>query len=435
MTVPAQRQRLPHQAAPARASERLVINREATLAHVGTFLLGLWYPLGSGVASSTTIGDLLLLVCMPVWWLGLRRAYGGTTLLAVGGLTMASGLLLTEFSKYDHKVSFGIAADALMLLFGVIAGAGFVLWARDSVSVPRLGLVYGVGLLVQAGLFGQLAFNSYAWKNGLGIGTAVVVLSAALLTRSAAARLVAEVAGLGALSLLSVLLDSRSYLATFLLTFALVLWQRRPVRAAGRRSWAWVAGFIAALAIGMYQLGTSLLVNGYLGRDAQARTVAQIRQAGSLILGGRPELGATIALFKYRFTGFGAGVIANSADVRAAKIGLAKLNYDPNNGYVDQFMFGGQIELHSTLGDLWAHFGLTGIAMCLLFGYLVFRGLASAVADRTGSALVFFLCWWSLWNVFFSPFLSAAPIMLPALGFAMAKKLRDPTAAVAGSSP
>jgi hypothetical protein len=35
------------------------------------------------------------------------------------------------------------------------------------------------------------------------------------------------------------------------------------------------------------------------------------------------------------------------------------------------------------------------------------------------------------WNVFFSPFLSAAPILLPALGFALAKKSAEATSGAA----
>ena len=84
-------------------------------------------------------------------------------------------------------------------------------------SIPRLGLAYGVGLLVQAAVFGQFAFNTYAWKNGLGIGVAVVALSAAALVRTPRKRATAELVGIAALAALSVLLDSRSYLATFLL--------------------------------------------------------------------------------------------------------------------------------------------------------------------------------------------------------------------------
>jgi hypothetical protein len=88
-------------------------------------------------------------------------------------------------------------------------------------------------------------------------------------------------------------------------------------------------------------------------------------------------------------------------------------------------MFGGQIELHSMIGDLWAHFGLAGLALCLLFGFLVVRGMAGAVADRSGSALVYFVCWWTLWSMFFGPFLATAPVLLAALGFTLVRKLDD----------
>jgi hypothetical protein len=400
---------------------------EAALAQIAVLVLGLWYPLGSGVASSTTLGDLLLLVAMPVWWKGLRDAFGGTVLLALGALSIVSGLILTKVAAIDHTISLGIAADAVMLVFGVIAGAGLVLWARTVVPIARLGLMYGLGLLVQAAMLGAIGFSTTAWKNALAIVSAVTLLSLAASARNPRRRATVELGTLALLAVLSAVLDSRSYLATFLLTLTLVVWQHRPVATKGRRSWAWVAVFMAALAAGMYQLGTSLLVDGYLGKAAQARSIEQLRTAGSVILGGRPELGASFALFKYQPTGFGAGVIANSADVRAAKIGLSQLNYDPNNGYVDKFMFGGQIELHSTIGDLWAHFGLAGLALCVVLALIVLRILAGAVAERTGTALIYFLCWWTLWNVFFSPFLAAAPTVLLVLGLGLRVK-RQPDA-------
>lgn len=389
---------------------------EAFVAQAGMFVLGLWYPLGSGIASSTTLGDLVLLVLIPVWWKGLRSAVGGTLVLALSGIAVASGLLLMEYAKLDHTVVLGDAADTIMLLFGIVAGAGFVLWGRRVTSIARLCVWYGLGLLGQAAKVGVIGFSTTAWKGGLAVAAAITILAAAALVGDARRRVVLEIAGAAVLALTSVMLDSRSYLATFTLTLALVVWQLRPRAMTGRRSWAWVAVFMAALAVGMYQLGTSLLVDGYLGKSAQVRTIEQLRTAGSLILGGRPELGASIALFEHKPSGFGVGVIADSADVRAAKVGLAQLNYDPNNGYVDKFMFGGQIELHSTIGDLWAEYGLAGLALCLTIAFLVLRRMAGAVAERTGTALQYFLCWWTLWNVFFSPALAAAPTMLLVLG-------------------
>ena len=49
------------------------------------------------------------------------------------------------------------------------------------------------------------------------------------------------------------------------------------------------------LAVLAYRLGTRVLVSGYLGAEARQRSIAQIDSAGSLILGGRPEIAATVA--------------------------------------------------------------------------------------------------------------------------------------------
>jgi hypothetical protein len=51
--------------------------------------------------------------------------------------------------------------------------------------------------------------------------------------------------------------------------------------------------------------------------------------------------------------------------------------------------------------------------------------MAGAVADRSGSALVYFVCWWTLWSMFFGPFLATAPVLLAALGFTLVRKLDE----------
>ena len=50
-------------------------------------------------------------------------------------------------------------------------------------------------------------------------------------------------------------------------------------------------------------------------------------------------------------------------DVQVAKAGMLHVDYDPENGYVEHFLFGTKIELHSTLGDLWAYAGPAGILL------------------------------------------------------------------------
>ena len=413
--------RAPTLRAPSRPrSSPPPLSLEIVLARVGLVALGLWHSFGSGVSSSVTIGDALMLVCIPIWFGGLRRARSGTTLLIIAALAVANGLLLSKYAAIDHTVGLGNAADTIMQLFGVVAGAGFVLWCSQVISIPQIGLLYGLGMIGQVLAAGEFAFTTDGWKRGLAVASAVVVLALAARCRTARARLCAELSALTALALASAVLDSRSYLGTFLLTAVMVACRHRPWRSSGRTRWPIVAVLMGTIAIGIYEIGTSLLVDGYLGRAAQVRSVQQLHTAGSLILGGRPELGATIALFEHRPIGFGTGVVANAVDVRAAKVGLAQLNYNPNNGYVDNFMFGSQIELHSVIGDLWAHFGFFGIALTVMFAFVAVRALAVSVAARTGSALLFFLCAWTLWNLLFSPALSAAPALLAALGLGLA---------------
>lgn len=65
--------------------------------------------------------------------------------------------------------------------------------------------------------------------------------------------------------------------------------------------------------------------------------------------------------------GFDYGVSVGHSELQAAKSGMAALNYNPDNGYVERYMFGNNvIELHSVLGDLWAASGLVGIALVLV---------------------------------------------------------------------
>jgi hypothetical protein len=389
---------------------------ERVVGRIGLFALGTWYTLGSGIASSVTVGDVVVLLLLPVWLRTLSGYRAARLLMCTTAVALVSGLALSAWARPDHSVSSGITADAVMLLFGTVCGAGFVVWARAMLSVAQIGIWYGLGLLTQVALQHALTLTTDGWKHGFAVAAGVLALAVASTSRW---RRTSEGVALVALAGVSISLDSRSYLATFLLTLMVVIWQSRPRLLSHPASWTWTAGLLGGLAVGIYYLGTTLLVNGYLGRAAQARSVEQIHAAGSLILGGRPELGATLALLKYQPWGFGAGVIANWHDIMVAKIGLAKLNYDPNNGYVDKFMFGGQIELHSTMGDIWANFGLAGLLVVVLIAFLVVRGLAQSISERTGIALLVFLCWWTLWNLAFSPFLSAAPSLVLALGLVL----------------
>ena len=62
--------------------------------------------------------------------------------------------------------------------------------------------------------------------------------------------------------------------------------------------------------------------------------------------------------------------------------GMASLNYNPDNGYVRNYMFGHGFELHSGLVDAWIALSLPGAA---LVAFTVWLGLR-ALWDNLGTA-------------------------------------------------
>ncbi|MFF2772912.1 hypothetical protein ACFVUP_38015, partial [Streptomyces bacillaris] len=175
-----------------------------------------------------------------------------------------------------------------------------------------------------------------------------------------------------------------------------------------------------------YNVGQSLIVDGALGQATQQRTITQIDTSGSLILGGRPELAATTALMQHYPFGFGSGVYANSAQILVAKQGMAAINYAPNNGYVDNFMFGTGFELHSMVGDLWAGYGVAGLALAVALLWYILRGLGQSIARRTASALLIYLAVRTLWSLFFGPWYSSVTLLTLLIGIALLPRVVAP---------
>jgi len=303
--------------------------------------------------------------------------------------------------------------DVTMELAGVILAIGVVLWARRRLRSGEIGIWFGLGMLADAALTPG-SWGTNPWKFAFCMPVAVVVLGAVALQK----RLGVTLTAIATLALVSVVLDSRAYSATLALVGVLVVW--RAMRAShARGGWLRNVGLIGALAVSIYFLASSLLVNGYLGRDAQVRSIEQIRTSGSLILGGRPELAATIALIEHRPEGYGVGVVPNPHDVLVAKSGLVGINYAPNNGYVDRYMFGGHIELHSVIGDVWANWGIIGLLLIALTAYLLIRTVAEAVSGGPPDVLVVYLCCWSMWNLAFSPFIVSVPVLVLAVALSV----------------
>ena len=369
--------------------------------------------------AGATLGEIMAVLTLPLWIGALRRFRGGVTFAVLGLLTTGWGLLLASFSAANHPISGSQRVQQSVAMLGIVIGVGVVLWARTLLPAPRIALLFGLGMLVDA-LTDRSAWADNPWKYSLAVPVSLVVLGAAVLLGSTLVQLSAVIG----LAVTSVALDSRSYSAALVLAGVLLIWRAARSKAATGLTRLRIAVLIGAVGLATYFLATSLLVNGYLGSDAQARSIEQIQTSGSLILGGRPELAATVALMKHDITGYGAGVVPTPTDILVAKTGLAGINYAPNNGYVERYMFGSQFELHSVVGDMWARWGLAGLLLAALVAYVVLRALVETVSGRSGDLLTAFACVWTVWNLGFSPLFAALPMLVLAVGLGLLPRRR-----------
>jgi len=366
----------------------------------------------NSVGPDVTPGLIVAILLSPVWLPSLSRFRGGR--LLAGGLVAAlvSGYLLAILGT-GHQILTQAQLYSTGLILTLIGGIGVVLWSRTYLSVGAIGVCFGVGLVVNAvlgGATGLAAGNplKFTWS----IPVTVLILSLAALSRNKLLDLVLLAVLCAALTVV----DARALFGVCFLALTLVIWQLRPVIATRARSWLRTVTFVGALVVVIYQLSTALVLDGALGTDAQVRSEAQIQASGSLLLGGRPELGATTSLMAHRPMGFGSGVVADAEDIAVAKRGMASLGYDPDNGYVDNFMFGDEVELHSVFGDLWARFGIVGLAVAALIAAQVVRCIAVQISQRAAGGLVVVLGCYTLWNVLFSPIRASVPLLIITIG-------------------
>lgn len=402
------------------AHQPVVDNARAYQQISATLAVGALALLGAQVHVQYTItaGAIVALILSPLWISALSH-YRTARMFALGGLVvLLSGLWLSELTKVDHAVSSQFVISDAAILLELVVSACVVMWARLLIPLWTVGLAYGLGLL--AGLFlngGPGGLN--AWKFGYAIPVIVIALSAVAGLRR---RRGVEVLVLLLLAGVSAVNDARSLFAELGLTATFVLWQLIPRGRTVRAGIARTLVVFAAAALAAYNIGTSLLVDGYLGAGAQARTVQQLDTSGSVILGGRPEIAGSVSLIEARPWGFGLGVKPSLSDIAVAKTGMKSIGYEPDNGYVERYMFGTTFELHSVTADLWAAYGIPGLAFAGFLLFLLVRSLAIGLAQREAPAIAIFLTILSLWNLFFSPLYTSAVTLSLAIGITMLRR-------------
>lgn len=355
------------------------------------------YQFGPGVSLSL----LTALVLLPVWWPAMKEFRFIRPLLALAAVAAVWGGVLTAFES-TRPTSTSLMLEQTFTLLSLAGGVGILLWARTLLGIGGTAVAFGVGALANVALTGGNSAN--LWKYSLAVPVAIIVLGLA----SRSPRRWLDVLALGALAAVCLVSDSRSMTSFLLLSGVIVLWQAFMPPGQRRPRPLQTLVLLAVLSLGAFSMLQALILEGALGDAAQQRTQAQIDTSGSLIAGGRPELGAATALISHRPQGFGSGVLPTSQDVWIAKTGMSGLNYDPNNGYVEGYMFGRQYEVHSVLGDMWLRFGPVGAVFSVLLVACAVYAVARSISLKAASGLAVLLTLLGAWDTFFSPLLTSS---------------------------
>lgn len=373
------------------------------LALMGCFLVGA----NIDIAMRVTTATLASVALLPVWVGTVTRFRHATTVLLLAGVALVSGVLMAVYAPEWRSINWAEARGNVSLLLTAAMSLGLLLWARTVVPLHRLVLVYGIGALLAQ--VPASAGSPNAWKYHLAIPITLVVLSLVGATRSIPVW-IAALLGLGAVG---VVFDHRSYFGLCLLACLVLLWHTRTRGLSRRSTRIRGVAFLILGTYGLYVLATSLMIAGYLGEAYQERSLAQAQAGGSVILGGRPEWAASVALLMAFPGGFGIGAVPRLAETMVAREGLAMVGISGHHGYVDSFMFGGRFELHSVMADYWAWFGLAGLVLGAVIGVLVVWGLTRPSDEVAARPTTVFISLMALWLLAFGPaFTSQSDIIL-----------------------
>jgi len=367
-------------------------------------------PLGSGSFNLGVLAAAMLWV--PVSYAAFRQRSSRWLLIAFGAcLVAAPGLTYISLQGSPGRRYDGTAAQGSMLfLLAQAITLAALLWARQHLSIPRIAVLFGGGMLVNATMSPQL-WSTDPWKYAFAFPTCVIALAIGVTLKNKWS----TVSALIVLMAITLTQDYRSLLAILTLALAIYAWRVRapnldPRGLTLRMAVVGVLGFL------VYKLGVALALAGHLGHRNQIVTYAQIERSGSLIAGARPEWNATFALLRERPIGYGPGVVPSATDVHVGAAALADANIDVHGNYVTGYLFGGPLELHSVAADLWITFGLAGLVVSLLTLVVLAKALTRIISSVRPSGLQAFLIITALWDLAFSPIGSNLPHIVLALG-------------------
>ncbi len=258
------------------------------------------------------------------------RIYGRGIACLVGlwVAALATAPMVAWYSLSDPGRAFDAAA---MIRDYIRLGSGLVWLLTLLWGARRLGLritvrAFSLGVLAEA-LADPSAWQDNAWKYALAWPVAMVALT--WRDRRGAVILLVIAA-------VSVYFDYRSFAGVTALAALLVLWRSRRREMPGV-SIRWLVALVAPSRSSSSTPRVRAALHGYLGVDAQLRTISQTANGQSLLLGARPESAAAVALFKQHPLGYGPGVVLG---LHHSSAGIAAMGSQAANSlYVRNYVF------------------------------------------------------------------------------------------------
>lgn len=366
---------------------------------LGTFLFPIT-TLGLAGVASLNLGVLVAALTIPLWVSASAEFRGARILQILMLATVLGGGILLVAAAQSHEFALERALGISLAMVLSPVALGFLLWARKLLGLASVGLLYGLGALIDNAVRFQ-EWGENGWKYGYSWAVAVILLSLVVGLRR---EKLATAAVFLALVIPSVLGGYRTLMVFCVVALALFLfmdWNRRQERFPRVPL---LLGLVVGCAALAYAVLTWLSLSGLLGLEVQSKSEYAIKETGSVLVGGRVEWSATLALMNERFFGFGPGVIPSEADIEVGKQGLAGIGANPESQHANTYIFDGQFRLHSIFGDLWTNFGIPGLVLAIAAAILAIVALIRFGERDRASGLQILLALWLLWDIVFSPF-------------------------------
>jgi hypothetical protein len=378
---------------------------------VAAGILALLIAVPSPISASLTIGGALGLLLTPVTFPAVWRNTRGRWLLIatlalapMGWFVAQTSLLKDNGRTFNIQIFLYQAALPVGLLASIVGGY----WCISRLGLQRFLLLAFAGLLV-AGPFSFSQDNP--WKYGLALPMSMLAILIIARNRLLLTLVVTTLAAV------SIAASFRSWTAILGVTAALAVFARSRL-AKSSASRVASLGLVALAAVPLVAwLVVQASTAGLLGEYLEERTNKQLMVSdGNLLLGGRPEWGAAIALFRENPLGIGIGVTPSSEDywlaIRSMPLGSQGLQ-DISN--VAKSFLQGQVNFHSTFWTFWAVYGVAGIVFSVLALAYFAHAAALSVAKLqrlNERAAVVLLMLSSAWDILFSPITLAAQLAI-----------------------